>query len=354
MENEEEEVALSSNPNLLVADQSLQKKHKSMLDRLSNRHQTRLDNSFTRRSTESDSSSSPSFESTSTFLSRFSNSKSSIESQLAQCRLSDPTQVKSHLNQISSSISDLENLVAENSYFLPSYEVRSSLKTTSDLRQSLEVLSVELLPKKKFSFRNKPTRKDLIAEPKEDEKEQEPEKKSGLWVLDFPGFRNKKGEILVHNFKGSEVGEFSISDLDSCEVRLMGSVRALFVHRLRNCRVYTGPVMGSILVDGVEGCVFVIASHQIRIHNAKTSDFYLRVRSRPIIEDSCGVRFAPHCLTYKGIEEELREASLDEETEKWSNVDDFLWLRAVQSPNWSVLPENERLGLVDISKSKEN
>ncbi|KAM1790254.1 hypothetical protein ACFX12_034343 [Malus domestica] len=355
MENEEE-VALSSNPNpnLLVADPSLQKKHQSMLDRLSNRHQTRLDNSLTRRSAESDSSSSPSFESTSTFLSRFSNSKSSIESQLAQCQLCDPTQVKSDLDQISSSIFDLEKLVAENSYFLPSYEVRSSLKTTSDLRQSLEFLSAELLPKKKFSFRNKPTRKDPIAEPKGEEKEQEPEKKLGFQVPDSPGFRNKKGEILVHNFKGSEVGEFSISDLDSCEVRLMGSVRALFIHRLSNCRLYTGPVTGSVLVDGVEGCVFVMASHQIRIHNAKMSDFYLRVRSRPIIEDSCGVRFGPYCLTYKGIEEELREASLDEETEKWSNVDDFLWLRAVQSPNWSVLPENERLGLVDISRSVES
>ncbi|KAM1583053.1 hypothetical protein ACFX10_030705 [Malus domestica] len=339
---ENEGVALSSNPNLLVADQSLQKKHQSMLDRLSNRHQTRLDNSLTRRSTESksDSSSSPPFESTSTFLSRFSNSKSSIESQLPQCRLFDPNQVKSHFNQISSSIFDLENLVAENSYFLPSYEVRSSLKMTSDLRQSLEVLSVELLPKKKFSFRNKPTRKDPIAEPKEDEKEQEREKKSGFRVIDSLGFRNKKGEILVHNFKGSEVGEFSISDLDSYEIK---ELQGLY-----------WPVTGSILVDGVEGCVFVMASHQIRIHNAKTSDFYLRVRSRPIIEHSCGVRFAPYYLTYKGIEEELREANLDEETEKWSNVDDFLWLRAVQSPNWSVLPESERLGLVDISKSEES
>ncbi|KAH0996171.1 hypothetical protein GBA52_020035 [Prunus armeniaca] len=97
-----------------------------------------------------------------------------------------------------------------------------------------------------------------------------------------------------------------------------------------------------------------MASHQIRIHNAKRSDFYLRVRSRPIIEDSCGMRFAPYCLSYQGIEDELREASLVEETENWSNVDDFLWLRAVQSPNWSVLPEDERVGLVDISNSEES
>ncbi|KAM1264280.1 hypothetical protein ACFX15_033668 [Malus domestica] len=159
MENEEE-VALSSNPNPnLLA---------------------------------SDSSSSPSFESTSTFLSCFSNFKSSIESQLAQYQLYDPTQVKSHLDQFSSSISDLEKLVAYNSYFLPSYEVRSSLKTMSDLRRSLKVLSTELLPKKKFSFRNKPTRKDPIIEPKEEQKEQEPEKKSGFQVPNSPCFWNKK------------------------------------------------------------------------------------------------------------------------------------------------------------------
>ena len=100
------------------------------------------------------------------------------------------------------------------------------------------------------------------------------------------------------------------------------------------------------------GSVFALASHQIRIHGAKRSDFYLRVRSRPIIEDCSGVRFAPYCLRYEGIEEDLRGTGLDAETGNWSNVDDFRWLRAVQSPNWSVLPENERVGTVEISDLK--
>ncbi|XP_004288190.1 PREDICTED: tubulin-folding cofactor C [Fragaria vesca subsp. vesca] len=345
----ENESPLSPNPTQesLDSDPSLQKKHQSMLDRLTHRHQSRLDTSLTRRS---DSDPSPSFESTSAFLSRFSASKSSVDSQLSLSRRLPADDLKPHLDQISASISDLEKLVAENSYFLPSYELRSSLKTISDLRQTLENLSAELLPKKKFSFRNKSKSEP---KPKEKEPEKEPEKPE-FKVPASPGIWSKKGETLVRKFSGSEIGEFTISDLDSCEVRLMGSVRALFVHRLRNCRVYTGPVTGSVLIEGVEECVFVMASHQIRIHNAKKCDFYLRVRSRPIIEDSCGVRFAPYCLRYDGIEEELRETSLDEETENWGNVDDFLWLRAVQSPNWSVLPENERVGLVHFSSLEES
>ncbi|XP_061344511.1 tubulin-folding cofactor C [Gastrolobium bilobum] len=329
---------------------ALQKKHLSMLERLSKRQQTRSDNS---------NSESSSLESTSSFLSRFSNLKTSIESQLAQSRSisSDPPQLKPHFQKISESISDLEKLVAENSYFLPSYDVRSSLKTISDLKQSLDNLSSELIPKKKFAFKSKATKKDnkdsVIPETKQSPVPNRDSDKTIFAARDSPGFRNKAGEVLVGEFRGSEeVGEFNVSDLDSCEVRIIGCVRALFVHRLKGCKVYVGPVTGSIHIEEVEGCVFVMASHQIRIHGARTSDFYLRVRSRPIIEDSNGVRFAPYCLSYQGIEEDLRGAGLDAETGNWANVDDFLWLRAVQSPNWSILPENERIGIVDISNLK--
>ncbi|GFY80246.1 C-CAP/cofactor C-like domain-containing protein [Actinidia rufa] len=197
-----------------------------------------------------------SFESTHSFLSRFSQSKLSIDSDLAR------SVSKSDLDRvsISISISDLEKLVAENSYFLPSYEVRTCLKTLSDLKQTVENVTSEIVPKKKF------------------------------------GFKNKKASTGV------------------------GCLRALFVHRLRNCKVYVGSVFGSVLIEDVEGCVFVLASHQIRVHHARWNDLYLRARSRPIIEDGNAVRFAPYCLSYDGIEGDLREANLDEETGKWANV----------------------------------
>lgn len=176
---------------------------------------------------------------------------------------------------------------------------------------------------------------------------------SGFRILEnSPGFRDKKNEDLVKEFNrdnDGEIREFVLSDLRHCDVRLMGCVSALFVNKLIDCKVYVGPVFGSVLIEEVENCVFVMASHQIRIHQAKGCDFYLQVRSRPIIEDSNSVRFAPYCLKYDGIEKDLEEANLGEETGNWSNVDDFKWLRAVQSPNWSILPENERLGTVDIS-----
>lgn len=271
---------------------------------------------------------------------------------------------------------------------MPSFEVRSCLQTVSNLKQNLDALASDLVPKKRFSFKNKKapiggvnvieaeTRETQSEKPSftvrdssefEDREEKAPSSgamnviesetrvtelgKPSCRVWDSPGFKGRENEVLVREFKGMEMGEFSISDLSSCEVRLTGCLRALFVHMLRDCKVYVGPVFGSVLIEEVEGCVFVLASHQIRIHHAKGSDFYLRVRSRPIIEDCIGVRFAPYCLGYDGIERDLKQSNLDEETGNWANVDDFRWLKAVQSPNWSILPESERIGGVTLMNS---
>ncbi|KAI9192399.1 hypothetical protein LWI28_022301 [Acer negundo] len=82
-------------------------------------------------------------------------------------------------------------------------------------------------------------------------------------------------------------------------------------------------------MEELEDCVFVLASHHVWIHFAKRSDFYLRLMSIPIMEDSDGVRFANYCFKYKRIEEDLAVAVLDEETGNWANMDDFKWLRAM-------------------------
>ncbi|KNA15848.1 hypothetical protein SOVF_094340 [Spinacia oleracea] len=321
-------------------DPAVEKKRQAMIERLSNRHQARVQSK--------DSDSSPSFESTETFLARFSELKQSITSEIDQIEQALESFTKGDLDNVSALINDLEKLLAENSYHLPSYEVRASLKIISELRESLDNVSVKMVPKKKFSFRSKVAKQKqpvvaIVEEPKVVSSDK------ACIMLDTPGFRNREGEVLVENLKGKNMGEFTLSNLGSCEVRLIGRPRAIFIHRLRNCKVYAGPALGSVLIDDVEGCVFVLASHQIRIHNARRCDFYLRVRSHPIIEDSSEVRFAPYCLHYDGIEEDLTESRLDEETGSWENVDDFKWLRAVQSPNWSVLPENERISSLRVS-----
>ena len=84
------------------------------------------------------------------------------------------------------------------------------------------------------------------------------------------------------------------------------------------------------------------------MHGARDVDVYLQCASRPIVEGCAGVRFAP-------LPEGLRKGwGLEGEANLWDQVDDFGWLKADKSPNWSVLPEGERVqGLVDVVRSSE-
>lgn len=49
---------------------------------------------------------------------------------------------------------------------------------------------------------------------------------------------------------------------------------------------------------------------------------------------------------YDGMEEEFSKANLDMDNNFWYQVDDFNWLSMEEpSPNWKILPEDQRLSL---------
>lgn len=100
--------------------------------------------------------------------------------------------------------------------------------------------------------------------------------------------------------------------------------------------IVAGQVAGAAHITGVENSVLVISSRQVRMHECKNVDLYLMCSSRPIIEDCEAVRFTPIPAHYMPI--------LDvEPINMWDQVDDFKWLKAEHSPNWSVLPKEERI-----------
>uniref|UniRef100_A0A0D9VH35 C-CAP/cofactor C-like domain-containing protein n=1 Tax=Leersia perrieri TaxID=77586 RepID=A0A0D9VH35_9ORYZ len=328
------------------------RKHLAMLERLSKR-----------AAATPPSQDTPSASPIAAFLSRFAAAKLAAESALSACRSSTPPEdAPSSLAAAAAAVDELDRLVAEASHSLPPYELRSALAAVSDLRAAQRLAASDLRPKKSFSFRNKsktpktppPPQDPPTLPPPPPPPEQQPKAIVEAIQLGF-GFRGREGATLVKDLRVSDEkdGDFTLADLVSCQVYLKGKCRALYVHKLRDCRVLVGAVFGSVLIEDVERCTFVMAAHQIRIHEARATDFYLRVRSRPIIEDCSGVRFAPHALRYEGIEEDLRDAGLEEETGNWANVDDFKWLRAVQSPNWCLVPEEERLQIIDISDVQE-
>ena len=82
----------------------------------------------------------------------------------------------------------------------------------------------------------------------------------------------------------------------------------------------------------------------MRIHSTTSTNFYIHVTSKAIIEDCQKVCFAPYNLKYSVIDEHYKTSGLDKSRNNWNEVDDFNWLASdSHSPNWSMLPDKDQI-----------
>lgn len=110
----------------------------------------------------------------------------------------------------------------------------------------------------------------------------------------------------------------------------------LSLKKIKESLIIAGHVAGAAHITAVEDSIIVVASRQVRMHECKNVDVYLHCASRPIIEDCSNVRFAPIPECYTIVSEKPMQ-------NQWDQVDDFKWLKAEHSPNWSILPQDQRL-----------
>jgi hypothetical protein len=112
---------------------------------------------------------------------------------------------------------------------------------------------------------------------------------------------------------------------------------ALYLKNIKDSLIVCGQVAGAIHITNVENSVLVISCRQFRMHGSKRVDVYLHSASRPIIEDCEDVRFAP-------LPDAFVTCGLPSQAgNHWDQIDDFKWLKAEASPNFSLLAEPQRV-----------
>ena len=161
-------------------------------------------------------------------------------------------------------------------------------------------------------------------------------------VVVGPGTRDRKNATIVIDAL-DENEDYVLERLLECDVYVLGAPRALRAHDLNRCNVYVIAVGGSVHVENIIDSTLHVAARQLRVHAARRVEFYIRTLSRPIIEDSRDVAFAPFAFDVPGTSESvLKKHGLFEETGMWREVDDFMWLKSTPSPHWRVLDDAQR------------
>ncbi|KAJ1667190.1 hypothetical protein IW140_001555 [Coemansia sp. RSA 1813] len=117
------------------------------------------------------------------------------------------------------------------------------------------------------------------------------------------------------------------------------SLRALNCHQLHNSIVICGPFAGSATIRDSTNCIVAVGVQQMRLENSAHIDTYLHCSSRPIIEKSSAIRFAPYSpLCSQHSSSSSAASDLLALPNMFNNVDDFNWLRRQHSPNWTINP----------------
>ncbi|XP_048365215.1 tubulin-specific chaperone C [Sphaerodactylus townsendi] len=253
------------------------------------------------------------------------------------------------LEEAAGRLQSLQRLLTDSVRFLAPYEVRQAQATLARLQSALSERRLQVQPKKRFAFRARKKESTAAQQPPKVSAWPQASSEAVLAPSDGSagpecGFSRVEGQELRLGSAELLQRDVVLSQLSRCRVRLCGNPNTLLMRGCQDCTVLCGPVSTSALVEDCSGCLLALACQQLRTHQTTQTSFYVQVTSRAILENCSGVRFAPYTWSYAGIEADFETSGLDRSRNNWTQVDDFNWLARDQpSPNWTVMPEEERV-----------
>jgi hypothetical protein len=243
----------------------------------------------------------------------------------------------------------LTRLVSENAPNIPGYELRKIQAAISKLQSKIIQAEESSRPQRKFKFSNRKAKEETSSTILK-ETEQLPSSSNFVDTkipekVSTATLSNLNNQIITLDAAAaSSSQDLWLDNINNCTIIIKGLPSTLHMTNLTGCSIIGGPILTSIFVDSCSRSKFVFGCQQLRAHKSNECDFYLHVRGRAIIEDCSECRFAPYNRNYSDKDNDFSLAELDLSTNNWSVVDDFNWLSTeTPSPNWSILPENERI-----------
>ena len=156
-------------------------------------------------------------------------------------------------------------------------------------------------------------------------------------------------DLLIKNLVGQEVVRYpgsirgrdmEIDNVEDCTIYILDHISVIYINRVRNCKIFMGPVSGSVLLWECRNSSLSIASRQFRTKDCSDLKLFVYCMSNPSIEHSNNMEFAPFNLAYPNQNQHFAQANLDLKVNKWCNVFDFNASGAADK-NWKIMDPSE-------------
>jgi len=283
------------------------------------------------------------------FITNFNLRREEIAEKINHLALDNVSNLQEKLANVSAEIQNLNKTLHDAVMFLPSYSIKIRQNEIRELEKALIDKESNLIPKKKFGFRSKAVapvnNPDVSSEIKDNTIKSESSISSSN-SDNFFTIENVNNQTLQCSESQLNGNDVLVKNCENSTIVLEGGPSTLRLANLKGCKLLCGPVRTSTFVDSVRESTLFLCCQQLRTHSSVQVDIYLRVGSRAIIEDCSQIRFGPYEWIHEKATALHAKAEIDENLERYDAVDDFNWLAASASPNWTVIPPEDRVPFV--------
>ena len=225
------------------------------------------------------------------------------------------------LTRVRARFSELQHFATDAARFLPPYDVKRSQTALEALKRDISAAETKFLPRKKFSFRGNRSTEHAQTDTRETPATQDPHPSiedvcerstaiaPGTVVIEgLIGEKRCLSRADVTSPDSTLLPQILIRNCQSSVVAISSLLGYVRLQGLSDCEVYLGPCSTAIYLEDLQRCTVHASSHQMRIHDCRDCDLYVKTKSSPIIEDCSNMGFALNRTRYDGYEADLEVA----------------------------------------------
>lgn len=207
------------------------------------------------------------------------------------------------LEEIHVEIEQMLHILNQSIHFLSDYDKEQSQKRIQELEDRLQALRKQKAPPK-FRFKGL-KKKGPMATSKvkvEEESTSSGKEVDGFDVPNERRFQDLHHQVLKIQEQDIQLNsDLTFERLQNCLILIDAMTTALrFVH-CQNIQVFAAPTNGSVWVEETSHTTLHVAARQLRYYQCQHIDSYIYTCSKPTIEQSQNMRFAPYGLSYEVI-----------------------------------------------------
>ena len=115
--------------------------------------------------------------------------------------------------------------------------------------------------------------------------------------------KDKENETIYRHYGDLNGADFKLRNNKNCEIYILDWSKGMYIDDCENCKIFCGPIDGSVFIRGSKNCQFSIIARQVRFRTCENLKVFTYCPTDPAVESSFNIFFAPFNAFFPHLKE---------------------------------------------------